>query len=281
MRLIVSSRRRAISASLRVAGGGLLGAVMAKQLDPFGPKLKVVRAKHHVRDLETLFDNFVVNNPHRVNVHTHRDEPGVFLDVVGAPLPNETASIIGDAIHNLRAALDHLAAEAVRAGGNKPNRDTGFPIYLKEGDFGGAKSKLAGAPQGFFDFVAGLRPYETCTDGSPGNRRVWQLGQLDNLDKHITLLPTIGVVTAPGLRVLSAQGDEIWRFKHIQATGHGHVPMVSVRGVGLQYELDGEPTFAVRFSNTNLVDGEYVIPLLQTLTDTVSVIVADAAKLVF
>lgn len=247
-------------------------------LDTYGPLLKVTRAKRHIRDLQSLIDSFIGDNPHRIEFH--EDDDGVeIVSVFDRPLPNETATIIGDAIHNLRVALDHLAAQAVKAGGQEPSRNTGFPIYKAEVDFdGGITSKLSGAPDAFIDFVKGLKPYRAAKDGSAGNTQLWALSQLDNLDKHLVLLPTISVLTVKNVRIITPQGGGL-TIGQLEVSGNGKIARMA--GKGAEYHADPDAIFSVSFTNTKLVDGENVIGVLSELEKGVSHIIADAAQLSF
>lgn len=249
-------------------------------IDVLGPRLKVTRAKAHIRNLESVLEAFIADNPHRVEFYEDTQQPGIAVrGAFDRPLPNDTPTIIGDAIHNLRASLDHLAANAVRAAGGTPDRNTGFPIYKCEADFkGGAKSKLAGAPDAFVAFVEGLKPYKDCADGSGGNMRLWVLGQLDNLDKHMVLLPSVGVLTV-SFEVTDPSGAVVADVRDMSVSGDGHVNAVSIGGKGLQYEIKGEPSYRIQFSDTGLVDDASVGGVLLSLEEACSDIIREAAKL--
>lgn len=252
-------------------------------IQTLGPKLKLARANRHIGELESLFDTFFSDNPHRVEIiNNDPDRPGLTVrGVFDRPLPNDVATVIGDAIHNLRTALDHLAAAAVRSAGQVPTRYTGFPIYEKEADFdGGHTGKLAGAPPEFITFVKGLKPYLHPKSGSGGgNIDLWVLTQLDNLDKHDILLPTVSVGTLPELIVRNPDGVIKTRIGSTSVSGKGHVNAISIGGAGLKYEVNGEPTFVVLFERTGLVDDVEVVALLRRLASVVSKIIADAGAL--
>lgn len=247
-------------------------------LNTFGPKLKVTRAKHHIRDLEGLIETFISDNPHRVVIQEDPEGGVTVGSVFDRPLPNDVATIIGDAVHNLRSALDHLAGESLRAISETPDRNTAFPIYLREADFnGGVTSKLDRAPDQFVNFVKGLKPYKTCSDGTAGSMLLWSLSQLDNLDKHLVLLPSIGVIEIPKLQILNAEGVVMLTINRAKLVGS--LLAFSVPMKGAKYELDGDPTYGIRFNKTDVVDGAEVIPLLKDWEAEVSRIISDAGKL--
>jgi len=60
----------------------------------------------------------------------------------GVP-PEDLALIAGDAIHNLRSALDHIAWELVAAGSSEPNHRTQFPVGKTQASYRERRSTLA------------------------------------------------------------------------------------------------------------------------------------------
>jgi hypothetical protein len=119
---------------------------------------------------------------------------------------------IGDAVHNLRAALDHVVYElaSVHHGTGplppKMARDSGFPILkwsppVKGGETpqqrfdNTARTKLAGCPKEVHALVEAEQPYH---EGEAYARHpLWQLSRLDNYDKHRTLPVTAAAIRGP------------------------------------------------------------------------------------
>jgi hypothetical protein len=152
-----------------------------------GIYVKVERAKEHVRDLETLVQGFLQSNPYEIVV---QDEPDtgdrVFRVKVNSEPPLKWSAIIGDAIHNLRAALDLLVCELVRGEGNPVTVETGFPIFKSAKAFkSGFSGKVKGAPKEAIDLIKRAKPYKG------GNEPLWWLHRLDIADKHRVLI-TVG-----------------------------------------------------------------------------------------
>jgi hypothetical protein len=83
----------------------------------FGPRLKVERAKTHIGDVYRGIDAFIKRNPYTVLAKTD-DKTGdkVFRVQVNEPVPICLSGLIGDAIHNLRAAFDLIACQIVGLG---------------------------------------------------------------------------------------------------------------------------------------------------------------------
>src|SRR5918995_3001656 len=93
-----------------------------------GVRLKIERARKHIRDLETETSAYLNSSPHPYQLRAE-DDPATGDEVyrvrVLFPIPESIPLIVGDAVHNLRSALDHLAWQLVESGGGEPGRDTG------------------------------------------------------------------------------------------------------------------------------------------------------------
>jgi len=59
-----------------------------------------------------------------------------FLVRIREDPPAEWSAIIGDAVHNARSALDHLAFALVEANGGSADENTTFPITDKPEGYG-------------------------------------------------------------------------------------------------------------------------------------------------
>lgn len=104
---------------------------------------------------------------------------------IRVPVPDELALVIGDAAHNARSALDHLAYGLVLANGAKPGRHTQFPIADKEVGYGDRLRKdLSGASKEHREQVRAICPWAS------GDHDLWLLHKLDVTDKHRLLVPT-------------------------------------------------------------------------------------------
>jgi len=240
-------------------------------LDLSGPRLKLARAKHHIRDLESLFDAFISNNPHRIE--TEVDDQGI--KVIGRfdrPIPVETSAIIGDAIHNIRASLDHLVAAAVRANGQQVSRYNSFPMYEKKSDFeGGVAGKLAGCSDAFVGFVKSREPY-----GGGKGAKIYAISKMDNLDKHITLLPTVAVTSLKKITITNPDGSPKLTIGELHLSGDGHVNAIQAVGQGLKFEAGTKPVFSVRFRDADMNNTVEVVPYLRSMCDDAADIIENA-----
>ena len=102
------------------------------------------------------------------------------------PVPASIRTIAGDAIQNLRTALDYLACGLVLANNHPLTKETGFPIL--KGDFRSdiRKSTFDGKVEGMRDeainVIKSLNPYKG------GDDVLWTINALNNIDKHRLLV---------------------------------------------------------------------------------------------
>jgi hypothetical protein len=159
-----------------------------RALDPArlaGPKLKVERAKCHIANLEAEIHAFHAKNPYAVACEKDTDTgENVFRLTIKECLPVKLSAILGDIIHNLRTALDHLISDLIRANGMEPDGDSGFPITQRSKNLKpGRISKIKGVSPKAERLILRLKPYKT------GNPALWNLHMLDVLDKHAGIIP--------------------------------------------------------------------------------------------
>jgi hypothetical protein len=160
-----------------------------------GVREKIKRAEKHIEDFKTRLRLFMDSKPYalRVDVEIESANPTVHI-IKADPVPPDLLTIAGDAIHNFRSSLDHLACALVRAHGNEPSKYVEFPIL--EGPITTAKieSAFAGKVQGMRenvqDAIRAIHPYQG------GNNTLWRLHRLDVIDKHKMLVAALGNITA-------------------------------------------------------------------------------------
>jgi hypothetical protein len=147
-------------------------------------RLKVDRARKHLGELEAARNQFFADKPYviesRRNSLTGFDEFSVTN--LREP-PTEIGLIAGDAIHNLRSSLDHLAYELVLSNGMSPTKQTSFPIFDDEATY---RSHRAGRVKGMAPLaiaaIDGIKPFQG------GANELWILHSLDIADKHHSYL---------------------------------------------------------------------------------------------
>jgi hypothetical protein len=118
----------------------------------------------------------------------HTSGRHVITATVQEPIPDDWGPLIGDVLHNLRSALDHLAhALAVENVGTPLPKEIGasveFPIFDGEVNFHRhGRPKIVGLSSEAQTAIEALQPYRRYPD--PHIDPLWLLYQLSNIDKH-------------------------------------------------------------------------------------------------
>lgn len=172
---------------------------------PPGIQAKIDRADEHFRALDALVGAYLHSDPYRVVGEERVDKAqwhyDVFLEVDSYPPDEVWGPIIGDVVHNLRSALDHLAWQlALPIARSEHPRKIAFPIFLilpKRDD--PASSKRA---KDLARMLCHLRPdchaaIEAVQPGVDAIHPLWLLHALWNTDKHRTLHTTGFILGKP------------------------------------------------------------------------------------
>lgn len=223
---------------------------------PNSVRLKIDWAEKHLDALDAEIDRWSSGprNPRRLK-RIHDGVPPTDFRAqfrFDPPIPDTVPMIIGDAVHNLRSALDHLAC-ALAELEIPTDSETGhsgieFPIYISEDKFnksGAAKiKKLATAAK---DEIKSLQPYNAGDNARL--QYLWALHQLDIIDKHRRISVMGGRYSMPAnYRPQARQGDEVI-FK-----GRIYIPfkdgdIIHIRDVDPEFEPDITGTIAIRWGD--------------------------------
>jgi hypothetical protein len=150
-----------------------------------GVWLKVERAKEHVRDLETRMIGFMRQKPYRAVLS---QEMATGQHVISAQVEEQPpiwwGAIAGDAVQNLRSALDLLVYQLVLSNGREPTSETGFPVGLSPSAYAAlSERRLTGVAGAVRSQIDALRPYRG------GNPALWRLEELAIVDRRTGLIP--------------------------------------------------------------------------------------------
>jgi hypothetical protein len=164
---------------------------------------KISRARKHADDLEAEIRAYWKTGPVSTQgtgvVPTKNGGTGARTFTVSSirPLPGSIPPLTGDAAHNIRSALDHFACAAVA----RPTRHTCFPIWSRDDPRKAApkgsewletvERQLDGASPALIKAVQALTPWESGND-----KRLWQVHELDRIDKHRLLISVAAANTA-------------------------------------------------------------------------------------
>jgi hypothetical protein len=248
--------------------------------------VKFDRAKSHISETESTIRAFLDAKPYVVS--TKRDPQSrrliYYLSSVQEP-PDVLSTIVGDALQNLRSTLDHLAWQLVEANGQKPTRDTSFPIFKDSISYqSGRSTKVTGMSVAVIQIIDGLKPY------AGGNADLYRLHELNNIDKHRLLL-TVGsgfqsVNLAPHMqRIMEKSSPTDWPAKNLDLPDLFVRPADRLVPLKAEDELfiDGPDAevnekiqfrFDIAFAEAP-VHGEPVLPILNQLANLVEEIVTQ------
>lgn len=168
---------------------------------------KIARAREHLERVQVMAEAFRTVIPE----FDRERPPGSVMLMVSAklpPAPPELGPLIGDCVHNLRCALDHLIWQLVIANRREPTRRNMFPVCENAPQFQKQleRGRLDGVCPNAQKLVERFQPF-----ADPANQPLFTLTELDNIDKHRFLLVTGCVLTEQQL-TLTSSGDPSFRW---------------------------------------------------------------------
>lgn len=246
-----------------------------------GPRLKVQRAYRHIDELRTRsapldrkLYTFAVEKQRQWHLGAGTDfsprDMSVLRYLPKEPIAEVFALIIGDALHNLRSALDHLAtgiARTVDSGAqvhfpmSKIRSDLVAPRLPKgpaEKAFAAIERALPGSERLILDDI---RP-----DAGP-DERFWSFHTLNNDDKHNLLIPTVTIAMIENLNI------EGFGFltKNFGAGGDATKPFnIFASDQTITIEQSFDTTVDIRLSHIDVLKDEPAIPALTQIAGIVS-----------
>jgi hypothetical protein len=179
------------------------GSTLKPVIDLSSARTKVARAREHMKAIKGATNAFFDANPYEVG---HRVEAEgrihvFFLDSYSPP-PEALGLLVGDAVHNLRSSLDHVAFALAQDGARKAGRTMSqgqirsiqYPIQSAQNDFKEhvRKGRLKYVQSGPKALIEMYQPYNI-NRKEPHRSAPGVLASLDNADKH-RLIPTLGQV---------------------------------------------------------------------------------------
>jgi hypothetical protein len=185
------------------------------------------------RDAYVFRAEVVSSSPHEIKFHGIAEERE-------AP-PDYWPLIAGDAIQNLRSALDHVVYEAA----SRTNERTQFPIFADPGAYKDQPTNwLKGVPDSVKATIENAQPYRRYPT-NPAGSGLWQLRELSNRDKHRTLTTVASAVQHEGVGV-SGGVNITWEKPATGSqlgSGETHVSTFTARSEAEISEADIEPLF--------------------------------------
>jgi len=235
-----------------------------------GARLKLERANKHIQGLNLTVTAYLNNHVRNTYIERNKETGGEHLrfDPPNEPIPNDIVLILGDALHNMRCALDHLVVEIIGIR-NIDRRHTNFPIRETRKDLiatvnGGIRKKLPSMA----DFIIHkVRSYKS------GNPALWNLHKLDNIDKHNLLITTVSQIGVSGISATTATGLTVKNMSLFTVRKRGKLnspPITAISSVkNIEVADYGQPLFDVRFGNGQPYQGQSVLPTLHSIYEEV------------
>jgi hypothetical protein len=169
-------------------------------------KLKVIRAAEHLKSLEGEAIRYFAGNPGSIVTETEDKSGRIILRFVAVtPVPAIVPIIVGDAIQNLRSALDYLVWELVLAAKNVPTEKNMFPICTSPEAFKDqiARGRLTGIAPDALTEIETLQPhyYGQKCEGAP----IRVIDAFCNINKHRRVLLTVLAVHVARTQITSSE----------------------------------------------------------------------------
>jgi hypothetical protein len=170
---------------------------VTKMSDLSGARAKIEWAKKHIRNLSVKKTALLRNNSYGATpeYYSDRDATVFYLDKFTAIDP-DIPMITGDAVHNLRSALDLLAWALYARRTKGKGTHIYFPIFETPKKYkSGSERKVEGISEADIEAITLLKPYKG------GNDHLWGLHELDITDKHRLLITPVIAVGRVGIHV--------------------------------------------------------------------------------
>lgn len=228
---------------------------MTKPVQEFtNARLKVQRAKHHIHKLideySVLLNADLAKLVIESDVHTGYQR----VKIVNPPeFPPAIPLMVGDAVHNLRTAFDYIVVAITgETGLGLPIGKTRDDVINKSTHYEFIKKRW---PKLAAFILDDIQPYHR------GKFLLWELSELDRIDKHRLILSTYGETHRIGVELEDESGKLFTMQWFTVADSYSSTQTYPTKGP-LKINNQGQSTISVLFGpGTPLKDQ----PVLETL----------------
>ena len=177
-------------------------------------KLKIKRADKHIAEIDGRLKQLKDSYISTVEYHPEHAANAIRYGFDDRTLRTDLALMIGDAVHNLRCALDFSWLATIRQlAPDAVSNFAKFPIFFSREKLVAAlvgRKIDACSPRLFHFVVFEIKPYEN------GNSDIWAIHALDIQDKHRLLIPLLNYGWINNIEVENERGEVIrgdtWAF---------------------------------------------------------------------
>jgi hypothetical protein len=223
-------------------------------------RLKVKRAKQHIDDINSALTEFLNSDFYTVSVDKDFEKGSnhLCIDIKPTPFPfHGAALVIGDALHNLRSALDILYYGFVSG----PTDWTSFPIRDTRDELviplNSALEKKQITSVIYDLILDDVKPY------AAGNHALWGLHNLNITDKHQLLIPLLKLFRFDGIRLEDDKHSPINERKPYFMDESSRIRLPS--DINIYVKDKGHVTAAVLFDFGTIFENKAVVPTLHSI----------------
>lgn len=181
---------------------------------------KLDRASQYLDQIDGCVRDFISTHPYSTDTQIEKDgREWAFSVQLEKKPPSDLGLLIGDYIHNLRGALDHLAWQlAGRPTDPRTARQVQFPISTKRANaVNQLETSLPGVDESAKRIIDNLQPYHLYEPSLPGVSRLPNvvreldlIQQLSNWDKHREIaLSGLSLMSVTGRRRMDPIEEEV------------------------------------------------------------------------
>jgi len=239
-----------------------------------GSRLKIKRAYKHVSEIASLLQSLSETNFYDLTVEKDANSGENFLRAnikEGIPA-DEYAPILGDALHNLRSALDFIYYETVFLCGGTPTKWTRFPIRDTREELVSHLDSALKAKQ-ISILVRSLvldvvKPYKT------GNIALWTLDDWNITDKHELLVPVFKLVIVNQVGFEDEQHRALAGLRDQFFFGESGVALLEgATGMNINVKHKGHAAIDILIARDILKKIQPVVPTLRGFAEEVTKVV--------
>lgn len=232
-----------------------------------GARLKVTRASHHITELNSILERFRQSDFYSLFIKKDLQTGQNILGFkTSKQLPLDIALVVGDVLHNLRAALDLAVWDSVIKAGGTPDHKTMLPFSkTKKGLESSVKNRLKKvASTDICDLIINdIRPYPG------GDDALYALHRLDIIDKHQLIIPALKATEVRGVCAEGDRGTKIINQLY-SIVGDGELCAIKT-SENIKITNPGEAIFEIFFNQGLPYEGKPVMPTLKQFSGLVSI----------
>jgi|SRR5208337_20907 len=233
------------------------------------PRLKIARAKYHVNVLSAKVEAYFAQRPCKLVLMRpeggNRAHPFFMCEV---PIPPEFSLIIGDAIHNLRSALDHTIWQMIGSKASKP-RNIQYPFPGEAVDQERFRQlmerrEIPLAGENVIEMIMTL-------NGQPGgDELLYGVHDLDIVDKH-RLIVTVSETVTYDFRNMRSGFPGVstnWLFPTWVRKAPGE-KLTGLVADWLEEEAENQPTFFISLEDRPAFVRQEAVTVLRNMANRI------------